>query len=100
MQLELQTGSPKLLRMHRVLCHEFGSEARSAIRTFLGEKKAVRGQLRERLSTGKQRRQQQQQAGAPHCGQVYSGCFKIVVFVFSFSIRLPNFGKPVAADTL
>lgn len=102
MQLELQTGSTKLLRMHRVLCHEFGSEARSAIRTFLGEKrKGVRGQLRERLSTGKQWKQQQGWSTTPRLTVNFiPACFKIVVFVFIFSVRLPNSGKPVAADTL
>lgn len=33
---------------------------------------------------------------AAHC-QLYSGCFETVFIV---SIRLPNSGKPVAADTL
>lgn len=98
MQLELQTGSPKLLRMHRVLCHEFGSEARSAIRTFLGGG----GKRRPGAVEGKAQHWEAAEASrlehhtAAHC-QLYSGCFKIVVFVFIFSLRLPNSGKPVAA---
>lgn len=100
MQLELQTGSPKLLRMHRVLCHEFGSEARSAIRTFLGGEKGRPGAVE-----GKAQHWEAAEAAGwsttPRLTVNFIPAVLKLLFLFLFfSVRLPNSGKPVAADTL
>lgn len=64
-----------------------------------GEKRASGGSWGKGSALGSSGSSRLEHHTAAHC-QLYSGCFKIVVFVFIFSVRLPNSGKPVAADTL